>query len=86
MHRIQIQLTATQERALREMARLRGESISALIRESVDRLVEPEAKASADRWERARAVVGKYRSGKPSDAEQHDNYFAAAIAETKTSG
>ncbi|HEV2262675.1 MAG TPA: ribbon-helix-helix protein, CopG family [Candidatus Rubrimentiphilum sp.] len=85
MHRIQIQLTSKQEKALREMARLRGESISALVRESVDRLVEPEAKATAERWERARAVVGKFHSGKPSNAGQHDDYFAAAIAKTKTS-
>lgn len=84
MHRIQIQLTQDQERRLRELAKLRGSSISALIREGVDRLIEPKVSALNRNWERANAVVGKYRSAEPTNvATEHDDYFAQAIIDSK---
>lgn len=78
MHRVQVQLTAEQERRLKDLAKLRGASISALIREGVDRLLEPEAKAEDDRWARASALVGAFH-GPPGDvAKDHDEWFAQA--------
>lgn len=83
MHRIQVQLTAEQERRLKELAKLRGASISALIREGVDRLLEPEAKAEAERWARASAVLGSVRGPGSDVAKDHDAWFADAIAAKK---
>lgn len=80
MHRIQVQLTPAQERGLREAARLRGQSISALIREGVDRVLDPSVESQDDQWTRAASIIGKYRSKSGNDAaEKHDVYFAEAI-------
>jgi hypothetical protein len=82
MHRIQIQLTADQERALREMARLRGSSISALVREGVDRILEPQRRLDDARVDRALELIGMFDSKGPGDiSERHDEYFADAIYE-----
>jgi hypothetical protein len=84
MHRIQVQITEAQERALREMARLRGESISALIREGVDRLIEPLTDKREAARKRALALIGLVGPGQPSDlAERHDDYLADAIETSK---
>jgi Arc/MetJ-type ribon-helix-helix transcriptional regulator len=83
MHRIQVQLTAEQERRLKDLARLRGVSISALIREGVDRLLDPERKAEGERWARATAVVGSVKGPGGEVARDHDAWFADAIAEKK---
>ena len=80
MHRIQIQLTAEQERALRELARLRGASISSLVRDGVDALLEPERGRYAGRHKRALELIGLFDSKGPGDvAERHDEYLADAI-------
>ena len=81
MHRIQVQLTAAQEKRLKELARLRGSSISALIREGVDRLLEPDDKERKEMIERANAFIAKgYRDPEGSNvAENHDEYLADAI-------
>jgi Arc/MetJ-type ribon-helix-helix transcriptional regulator len=83
MHRIQVQLTAEQERRLKELAKLRGASISALIREGVDRLLDPARRAEDERWARATAVVGSVKGPAGDVAEDHDAWFADAIAEKK---
>lgn len=79
VHRIQVQLTESQERQVREMAGLRNVSISALIREGVDALVAP----LNEDWERrkaaALAVIGSARSGRSDTAERHDDYLAEAL-------
>jgi Arc/MetJ-type ribon-helix-helix transcriptional regulator len=83
MHRIQVQLTANQERQLREMARLRGQSISALIREGVDALLAPARKRrqEAIEWSRSIAGTGRDKEGKTDVSERHDYYLAQAIYE-----
>lgn len=81
MHRIQVQITEKQERQLKELAKLRGASISALIRESVDRLLKPDIDAMDDLWQRSLEVLGKYSSGKTDISARHDDYFAEAILE-----
>lgn len=82
MHRIQIQLTVEQERALKEMARLRDTSISALVREGIDGLLAPERVRDDVSRKRALALIGMFDSKGPGDvSEQHDRYIADAIYE-----
>lgn len=85
MHRIQVQLTKEQERQLREMARLRGESISALIREGVDALLAPARKRREEDIAWSRSIAGSFRDreGKTDVARNHDYYLAQAIWESK---
>jgi len=78
MRRIQVQLTARQEHALREMPRLRGSSISALIRDGIDRILEPNTAERAAAIERARRVIGAFDSGRTDVSERHDAYLAEA--------
>lgn len=79
MHRIQIQLTERQERMLREMARLRGVSISALIREGVDHLTAPEHDRREKARARALALIGAFAADAPDVSRRHDDYLADAI-------
>lgn len=74
MIRTQVQLTEEQAKKLKRVAADRGVSVAHLIRDAVDRVLEEndlEAK-----WERAMAVVGKFRSGKHDISERHDEYLA----------
>jgi hypothetical protein len=77
MHRIQIQLTLAQERTLRRLARLRGLSISALVREGVDRITVPEQRRRDRARRRALALIGAF-SDKGDVARRHDDYLAEA--------
>jgi hypothetical protein len=79
MHRIQVQLTTRQEKALRELARLRGSSISALIRDGIDHILEPSATARAEKLARARKAIGAFESGVTDVSERHDAYLAEAF-------
>jgi hypothetical protein len=59
--------------ALRQESQRRRVSIAAIIRTAVDaELAKDEREA---RWERAMAVVGKYRSGHPDIGQKHDLYL-----------
>jgi hypothetical protein len=75
MHRIQVQLTESQERMLREIARLRGSSISALIREGVDQITAPERQRLERAQQRALRLIGAF-SDEPDVARRHDDYLA----------
>jgi hypothetical protein len=83
MHRIQVQLTAEQERTLRELAALRGSSISALIRDGIDSIVAPARAEREARKERFRSIIGRFSSGPRDVASRHDDYLADDIAERK---
>jgi Ribbon-helix-helix protein, copG family len=78
MVRTQIQLTEAQADGLRRIAAQRGVSLASVIRESVDRTLEQDDRAVL--WERAFAVIGKYRDkdGATDVAERHDDYLADA--------
>ena len=78
MHRIQVQLTQEQERALREMARLRGSSISALIREGVEQLTAPERQRRHRARRAALALIGAF-SDAPDVSRRHDDYLADVV-------
>lgn len=76
MIRTQIQLTEKQAKVLKRTAAARGVSMSAVIREAVDRVVE--ARADDVVWQRALAAVGRFRGGKVNVSEKHDRYLADA--------
>ena len=75
MKRVQIQLTEEQDARLKRRARASGRSVSALIREAVDRL---SGGGDRDRVRRVMRLAGKYRSGVSDLAENHDRYLAEA--------
>jgi predicted DNA-binding protein len=70
--RTQIQLTETQARELKDLARRRGISMAELIRQAVERIVEDDD----ERWRRASSVVGRFRSGSTDISTRHDDYLA----------
>ncbi|HET7091268.1 MAG TPA: ribbon-helix-helix domain-containing protein [Anaerolineae bacterium] len=77
MLRTQIQLTEEQSRALKMLAAKQGKSVSELIRQSVDRLIQSAGAVDmADRRRRALAAAGQFRSGQTDLAVEHDRYLA----------
>jgi hypothetical protein len=78
MVRTQISLTSEQAEGLNRLARERGVSMAAVVRHAVDAVLEQESRA--ERWQRALAMIGKYRSkdGATDVAENHDEYLAEA--------
>ena len=76
MDRTQISLTSAQARKLRGLARRRGTSMAALIREAIDRTyggADEEA-----RWRRALESVGGFHSDRSDVSERHDDVLADA--------
>lgn len=78
MERTQISLTSSQARELRRIARARGTSMAALIREAVDRTYTDGSDATA-RWRRALDSVGGFRSDRSDVAERHDDALVDAF-------
>jgi Arc/MetJ-type ribon-helix-helix transcriptional regulator len=79
MVRTQIQLTEQQAHRLRRAAADRHTSVSALIREAVDRTIDmPDA---ADLRRGAMRAAGVFASTEEDLAERHDDYAAQAYAE-----
>ncbi|HEY5573906.1 MAG TPA: CopG family transcriptional regulator [Anaerolineales bacterium] len=79
---IQIYLREDQVEALRIVAERRGESIAALVREGVDRLLDelpPNEDPLLD-------IIGLYDSGQGDLAEKHDEYLARMIEEESGDG
>lgn len=78
MERVQVQLPREWAGRLRQLARERGISVAALVREAVDRaLSEPLQPVTVDeRWRRSLAVAGRYRSGSREPVStEHDRYL-----------
>lgn len=74
--RIQIQLTASQARALKKRARLEQRSVADLVRTSVNEyLARQSARDRRDLVRRARERVGRYHSKRPDLAANHDRYL-----------
>jgi hypothetical protein len=79
--RTQIQLTDEQARALREIARARGDSMAELIRSGVDEVLRSEpGPTREERKRRAIAASGKFRSGLSDISAEHDRYLGEAFA------
>ena len=77
MVRTQIQLTADQNRKLKELAVRRGVSISELIRQGVDViLAQVNDRSLDDLYTRAARTAGRFSSGKKDVAVRHDDYLS----------
>ena len=74
MVRTQIQLTEEQARALKEIAAKKGVSMAELIRESVERIIEERERVN--KWRKALAIMGRYRSDLSDVSTNHDRYLA----------
>jgi hypothetical protein len=79
MERTQISLTAAQADRLRRLARRRGTSMAALIREAVDRVHPTGDPFDDERWSRALAVVGAFAGPDTDVAREHDRYLEDAF-------
>ena len=73
MIRTQVQLTEEQARALKELAAQRGVSMSELVRQAVERILEE--REETEKWRRALEIVGRYHSGHSDISVEHDKYL-----------
>lgn len=81
MIRTQIQLTEEQAARLKVVAARRGISMAEVIRQAVDAAVQPVDDLDFDtRYERARRIAGKYRSGASDISVRHDDHLAGSYA------
>ena len=81
MIRTQVQLTEEQLRSLKALAREEERSVADLVRQSVaEYLVRRPTADHAELVGRARDLIGRYRSGVPDLAEDHDRYLDDAFA------
>lgn len=82
MIRTQIQLSESQMRQLKDLARRRGVPIAALIREGADLVIRSSgAVGEAQRRNRAMEATGRFRSGHKDLAGEHDRHLAEAYRE-----
>ena len=77
--RTQVQLTEEQARALKARARNEERSMAHLVRESVSEyLARRPARNRGDLLQRANALTGRFHSGTPDIAINHDRYLDEA--------
>ncbi|HVT17065.1 MAG TPA: CopG family transcriptional regulator [Thermoanaerobaculia bacterium] len=82
MFRTQIQLTDEQSQELKRLATQRRTSVAELIRQAAEELLrESSIQGQAERKERARAIAGRFRSGKRDLSTEHDEYLAEVYGE-----
>lgn len=82
MIRVQVQLSRDQLHELRRLAASAGRSVSDLVRESVDSLLR--ARRLGDRAAlkaRSLAALGRFSSGRPEAARDHDRYLEDVLGE-----
>ncbi|HWR89421.1 MAG TPA: ribbon-helix-helix protein, CopG family [Dissulfurispiraceae bacterium] len=80
MIRTQIQLTEEQAEALKRIASSRRVSVAEAIREAVDTMIRATTTIDMEeRRKRARAIAGKYRSGKEDISAKHDEYLSESV-------
>lgn len=80
MVRMQIQFTEQEIGLLRSEASRRKISISALVREAVDRHLPQSRQPTRDQLvQRSLAAIGRFRSGSGDVSARHDEYFADSI-------
>jgi ribbon-helix-helix CopG family protein len=77
MLRTQVQFTTDQARRLRAIARRRGTSVAALVRQAVDRVLLDESRQPAALYERAAKLVGAFadREGTKDLSRRHDDHL-----------
>ena len=78
MVRTQILLKEHQHLVLKELSRQRGVSLSELVREAVDSLLQQEQRSTV---ERAKALLGEFAADRSDVAADHDRYLWGEDAE-----
>jgi predicted DNA-binding ribbon-helix-helix protein len=76
--RTQIQLEEAQYQRLKEAARRESVSLAEMIRRCVERGLPEITNERAKRYAHARAVLGRFHSGRTDTAERHDDALAEA--------
>jgi Arc/MetJ-type ribon-helix-helix transcriptional regulator len=77
----QVQLPEEDLAVLRRLAAEERVSVSELVRRAVAQLLSARRSPTREElWERARRVVGKYRSKERDIAQRHDDYLAEDFA------
>ena len=76
--RIQVQLTHFQIKSLRDMSKKRSVSVSELIRNGVDLIVQ-RGESLEERKKKALSAIGRFSSGREDVSEKHDDYIAESI-------
>lgn len=82
MIRVQVQLSRDQLHELRRLAASGSRSVSDLVRESVDGLLS--SRRLGDRAAlkaRSLAALGRFSSGRPEAAREHDRYLEDVLGE-----
>jgi hypothetical protein len=80
--RTQVQLSESQMQHLKELARQRGVSVAALIREGADLVIRSSDIADqGQRKRRAVAAAGRFHSGHRDLAGAHDRHLAEVLGE-----
>jgi hypothetical protein len=81
MVRTQIQLTEDQTALIKRIAATEGVSMAEIIRRAIAGMAGSKAGSDPEeRYRRARAVVGKFRSGKRDVSEKHDAHAVEAYS------
>jgi len=79
MVRTQVQLTKEQAETLKKIASQEDISVAEVIRRSIDATIRTSSGCSqAERWRRAVAVSGRFRSDRTDVSTHHDAYLAEA--------
>jgi predicted DNA-binding ribbon-helix-helix protein len=82
MIRTQVQLSESQMEQLKDLARRRGVSLAALIREGADLVIRSSGTVDeGQRRRRAMAAAGRFHSGQKDLAVAHDRHLAEAYGE-----
>ena len=80
MIRTQVQLTEAQLKSLRTLAKQEERSVADLVRQSVvEYLLRQPPRDRSESVERAKTLVGRYRSGCPDLAAHHDRHLEDAF-------
>ena len=81
MTRTQIQLTDEQARALREIAAAEGRSMAEVVRDAVSLLLRGRHRVDREALKRrSLASLGRFRSGIPDLAAEHDRHLDDALS------
>jgi Arc/MetJ-type ribon-helix-helix transcriptional regulator len=79
MVRTQVQFPEEQLAAVREVARMRGVSVSCIVREGIELLLSEPRRPNRDELvRRSIEALGAFRSGTGDVSARHDDYFAEA--------
>ena len=77
-----MQFTERQAQALKRIAARRRVSLSKVVREAVDTVIdESQAGTSAEARRRALAAIGRFTDAATDVSERHDDYLALAALE-----